>query len=130
MARRRYGRRYRRKYLRTQRRIAYKRVPRRKRKSHSYTLLKNIGGAIGYGALREKVSNKLEPILTNKLGNLGGFSDEIVMLGVNYGVGKMLPIARPVTKAGMIIEGARIGEKLIGVNFGSTSSNGSVKVYS
>jgi len=71
-------------------------------------------GAGVYGAVRQKMSRTLDPI-TQKV-PFGNMADEIVMLGANYMIGKFvgrkIPAIRSVTKAGMLIESARIGETL------------------
>lgn len=76
------------------------------------TTLMALGGAAIYGGVRAKMSQALSP-LTSKI-PLGEISDEVGMLGVNLAVGRFLgrkiPILRSITKAGMLIEAARIGE--------------------
>jgi hypothetical protein len=90
-----------------------------------------LGGAMplvyaaGYGAARGYASNLLMPI-TNKLGMLGQYADNVVMLGALWGLGKVMPSAKPIAKTGMLIEAAMIGGELVG-NIGngtSTSTNG------
>jgi hypothetical protein len=107
-----------RKYRRyaTTRRRAYKVARKKKTKRRkSKSMLGKYGALIGagiYGAARGRVSSYIDPILTSKLGALGGYADEAAMIGVNWAVGKFFPAARPVTKAGMMIEAARVGEKM------------------
>lgn len=93
-----------------------------------------VPAGFGYGLVREYASDKLAP-LTNKI-PLGNISDEIGMLGVLYGARKWLfkkkGMLRDVTKGGMYVEAARIGQatkdgQLGGLfNFGNkTISSGS-----
>jgi len=85
-----------------------------------------LGAAI-YGAGRARVSNALLPI-TAKV-PLGSIADEVVMLGAGYAAHKFFPNkhVRAVTKAGMLIEAARIGEAVVSGNImggGSSPSSG------
>ncbi len=83
-------------------------------------------GAGAYGALRQRVSDQLAPITANI--PAGNIADEVGMLGVNWIVGRFIgrrvPILRQITKAGMIIEAARIGEAVATGQLGIGSTNG------
>jgi len=105
---------------------------RRKRSSGFKGLFGTALGAMAYGAGREMISNKLEPI-TMKV-PAGEIADEVVMGALSYAMmkGKIpfinkYPITKEFGKAGFYIEMARIGNyladnvKLNAVNTGSGS---------
>lgn len=87
--------------------------------------LSNALGSGIYGAGREYVSAKLQP-LTSKL-PFGSYYDEagmILALGLTRKfLGNKIPMVSEVTKAGQSIEWARIGAKLAG-QYGGSSSTG------
>lgn len=107
-------------------RTVYKKVQRHyKRNKASYGVLGTILGAMGYGAVRAKVSNYLSPY-TSKI-PLGTISDEVGMglmciLGKKF-LGRKVPMLKKVFDAGLVIESARIGEVVAtgGLSLGSTS---------
>lgn len=87
-------------------------------------------GAAGYGAVRQVVSEKLAGWVGNTL-PFGELSDEATMLAVSYAADKYGPsMLKPVARAGLIIEAARIGEYLADKTFKktatSTSTNGNI----
>jgi len=94
----------------------------RSKSSYSGSVLNKVIGAGIYGAVREFASIKLAP-LTQKI-PLGSYSDEAGMLAANYALGKYIHAARPVTDAGILIESARIGSKLVS-GFNTTGSSSS-----
>ena len=92
-----------------------------------------IGGAIAYGAVRQKISDMLMP-LTSKI-PLGTFSDEVGMGLLSYIALKKVsnPLVKKIALAGLTIESARVGEALISGGLGSitntsSSSSGSVSL--
>jgi hypothetical protein len=92
------------------------------RSKGSGSMLLMLGGAMAYGALREKASNALAPI-TAKI-PLGNIADEAVLLGASYMLYKKTSgLPKEIGKAGMIIESARIGEALISGGLGSITGN-------
>jgi hypothetical protein len=105
----------------------------RRRKSNGFKgLFGTALGAMAYGAGREMISTKLEPI-TMRI-PAGEVADEVVMGALSYAMmkGKIpfiknFPISREIGKAGFYIEMARIGNyladnvKLNAVNTGSGS---------
>lgn len=107
----------------------------RKRKGMNSDVMM-VFGAMGYGAIREVISNKLAPI-TAKV-PAGEISDEVVMLAVSYLTYKnkipllnKLKFSSSVGRAGVIIESARVGEFLANnlnlkmINTGSSSASNS-----
>jgi len=86
-------------------------------------------GPVAYGAIRQKVSDRIAP-LTSKI-PLGNLSDEAGMLGLAYVakkfVGKKIPLVSDVANAAMVIELARIGEAVANgqVSLGALSSSSS-----
>jgi hypothetical protein len=86
-------------------------------------------GAMIYGASREKVSDM---IASSKIGQslpATQFTDEIVMLGVNWGARKMgmgKGIGASILNAGKAIEYARVGQTVVDMysNNSTSSYNG------
>lgn len=111
--------------VRTVRRRAAKKVIRR-RKSNKLGAIMPYIGAGAYGAIRENISLRLTP-LTARI-PLGNIADEAGMLGLNYiigrFVGRKIPLIKPITTAGMIIESARIGQAVAmgAVNLGGVGA--------
>lgn len=103
-----------------------------RRKSKFNTDLITMAGAMGYGAVREKVSNMLEP-LTQKV-PAGDVSDEVAMGALSYLMmkGKIpviskYPVMKAIGRAGFIIESARAGQYLannVGLSMKNTGSAG------
>jgi hypothetical protein len=88
----------------------------------------NFGGslfqfdAMLYGAGRTFLSNLASP-LTARLGPLGGFADELVLLGATYFTAKKTGgFVRQVATKGLIVENAMIGRQLGEMVFNRTPS--------
>lgn len=101
----------------------------RSRRSGEGGVMGALVGAAIYGAIRAKAAAFVTPY-TNKL-PLGNISDE-VGLGVlawagDKFVGRRFPMARPLFKGAMIVEGARIGEAIatnsVGMGGGASGSS-------
>ena len=99
------------------RRRTYFRPKRSRSRSRSRGSSIGMGSLVSagaYGALRERVAQQLDPILSNVPG--GAIADEVGMLGVNWAVnkymGNKIPMLKEVTKYGMIIEASNIGRVL------------------
>ena len=120
-------RRSRRKPIRRVRRAFPKR--RSTRRKGTSSIMASLLGAVGYGAVRGYMNNLLAP-LTAKV-PLGAYADEAVLLSASYLIAKgkipflnKVKITRDIGKAGMMIEGASIGQMLMsGVNTGSISTS-------
>lgn len=101
-------------------------APRRVRRSgtRANTLKNTILAAAIYGAGREKVAVMAEPI-TSKL-PLGTYSDEALMLVGSYLLAKNTSgLIHEIGRSGMIIEAARVGERLaLGQGISSNTASG------
>jgi hypothetical protein len=89
----------------------------RRGRKHSSAMSKGgvlwtIGGAMAYGAVREKLSNALAPV-TSKI-PLGNIADEVVLGGISYLAYTKIsnPIVKKIAMGGLIVESARIGEAI------------------
>jgi len=99
-------------------------------KASNASLMTAIGGAMIYGALREKASNALAP-LTNKI-PLGNIADEVVLGVASYFLAKKgSGLVREIGKAGLVIESARIGEAIVNgqLSLGGASAASDSGVY-
>ena len=83
-----------------------------RRSSNSGGLFTGIIPAVSYGAVRGYASNMLVPV-TNKLGMLGTYADNAVMIGALWALGKFVPSMKPLAKTGILIESAMVGGELI-----------------
>lgn len=116
----------RRRYRTSRRRSSYR--PRR-RSSSSGGLGTQLLGAGVYGVGRGYLAKIVEPMMTKVLGNtLGSVADNVGMLGANYILHRFIKnnMVRKVTKAGMLIEAAQIGQELAAGKMtldGSNTSN-------
>jgi len=54
----------------------------------------------------------LQPV-TSKLGMLGTYADNVVMIGGLWALGKFMPSMKPIARTGIIIESAMVGGELI-----------------
>jgi hypothetical protein len=94
-----------------------------------------IGGAMIYGAFREKASDAIQP-LTSKI-PLGNIADEVVLGAAGYFAAKKgTGIVKEIGKAALTIEAARIGEAVVngqlnlsGNSQSSNSTNSSTYMY-
>lgn len=94
-----------------------------------------IGGAMAYGAGREWLSAKLQPLTAPVAGVAGNYADEVVLGTLGYFLMKgKIPLAnkvgvmRDVGRAMVVIEAARIGQSVIspmlpGQSVTATSAN-------
>lgn len=105
-----------------------------KRSSGLGSLAGTVIGAMAYGAGRQYVSDKLQP-LTAKI-PAGQYADEVAMGGLSYLMmkGKIplinkLKITRDIGKAGLAIEAARLGAGLSSGFMPMVSSTQSGQVY-
>jgi hypothetical protein len=80
-----------------------------------------VGGAAVYGAAREWLSEKLQPITQPVAGVAGGYADEVVLGIAGYLMSKgkipllnKVPMSRDIGRAALIIEAARIGSGVAG----------------
>lgn len=102
------------------RRMARRRKKKTRRVSSAMKPLAIFTSAGIYGALREKISNALNPV-TSKI-PLGSIGDEVGLLAVAHFLGKKVRPLRKVSQAAMFIESARIGEAIAdGSAFGASS---------
>jgi len=69
-----------------------------------------IGGAMAYGAVREKISNALIPV-TSAI-PLGNYADEALLGLLSWGTYKYVknPLISKIALGGLVVESARIGE--------------------
>ena len=89
-----------------------------------------VGGAALYGAGREWLSQKLEPITTKVAGVAGSYADEAVLGALGYFMAKgkipginRIPLSREVGRAMLTVEAARVGSGLAaGMMPGQSSS--------
>jgi hypothetical protein len=108
----------RRKIKSTRRSSSKKVVSMRRRKTSGFKgLMGQALGAMAYGAGREMISNKLDPI-TSRV-PAGEIADEVVMGALSYAMmkGKIpfiknFPVSKEIGRAGFYIEMARIGNYL------------------
>jgi hypothetical protein len=99
---------------------------RRSRHSNDGGLFKGVIGAALYGGVRGYASNMVAP-LTSKLGMLGTYADNVVMIGALWGLGKVMPQAKPICKTGILIEAAMVGGEIVAqVAPATTVSNSSL----
>ena len=82
-----------------------------------------ISAAI-YGAVRPYAANVVKPI-TDKATMLGSYSDNVVMIGALWAVGKFIKAARPIARTGIIVESAMIGGELTQSVISPTASGSS-----
>ena len=80
-------------------------------------------GGVAYGALRNRISNWLSQFTGSV--PLGNASDEVVMLGANYLVGKMVKdkTVKRITDVGMGVEFARLGDLISSGSLTTSSTN-------
>lgn len=78
--------------------------------------------AMIYGAVREKTSNLIAPLVAKI--PLGNIADEVAMGGINYLVAKNTSgMIKDVALKGLVIENARLGEALVSGGLGGLLGN-------
>ena len=121
------------------RKLAKKRTRKSSRKSSKRGMFANVSGILGavaYGAVREKASNFISNTAIGRKLPVTGFTDEAVMLALNFGARKFglgkNPVGNSILRAQKTVELARIGEGLNDMfmsgksNSNGTNSNGLV----
>jgi len=100
-----------------------------------------IGGAMAYGAGREWLSDKLQPVTTQVAGVAGSYADEVVLGALGYFMMKgKIPLlnkvgmTRDIGRAMVVIEAARIGQSALssvmpGQSTTSSNSSGVSMLY-
>lgn len=79
--------------------------------------------AMAYGAVREKVSSMVYPIVQPYLGRLGSVADEVAMGGICYLAAKNTSgMIKDIAMKGLVIENARIGEAIAQGSIFNTST--------
>jgi len=81
----------------------------------------------GYGALRAKASQMLQP-LTSKL-PLGNYAEEGSLILASWGIGKLMPRAKAYLRPVAMIESFKIGQKLMGSYSAPLTTQNSVSAY-
>lgn len=86
-------------------------------------------GAMGYGAVREKISDAIANSALGKKLPASQFTDELVMLAGMWGARKMgagkVPILGSAVRAGEVVEYARIGQTFADLYMNKTTSSSS-----
>ena len=121
---------------RTTKKMAKKRTTRRRGTSYNGAKkpLSILFGAGLYGAMRQYIDGFVKP-LTSKI-PLGTIADEVVLFTGSYLLDKKVKdkTAKQVFQAGMIVEGARIGEAIADgsafAGFGKSSNGASLTQFS
>ena len=99
--------------------VAKKRRRKKSVSSNALPMLKGITGPVGsliYGAFREKLSLAISKTKIAQMLPQTGFTDEALMLGVNFAAKKLggnkIPILKNVITAQKSIEWSRVGEEI------------------